>query len=417
MVNRVWIGLGVLLLGLVGLLVAWSMAENGGAGSGVVALFAVLAVAAGALLAASAGGEIPVRVTGGLLFVVGLTVVVTQHQVWWWMPTGWAVPVTAAAGIVAVAGLGVLLLAYGFDLAGLSGALGLLALACLALTLLPYIGSEERSVLRAFATALGAVALTAGVGAAATLRTTADARVDWRTMTAIAGLIGAAACAYAGYDSYEVYAPTGHHVAVIGAAVIGAAASLALGAIIGWPGIARRLPGAAAQPAPPMNGTSTQTEPPHLPTAQPAEPHQPTAQPIPHLPTAEPAQPHQPTAEPAAPHQPTAEPAEPRWPTAEPVAPYRPTAEPASPHQPAVPTMAPAPVVTTPPIAIAPATATASATAVATAPAATVPAAASSQVANPLRDRLQTASAVVGLVIGLITIAKELITGVLSVIS
>ena len=358
MVSRVWVGLGVLLLGVVGLLAGWWI-DTGGGQAGVLAALAVFAVAAGALLAASAGGEVPVRATGGLLFMAGLAVIITHHQVWWWLPTSWQTPVSVAALIIAVVGLAVMLLAYGFSLAGLSGALGLLALTCLALTLTPYIGSEEQSVLRAFATALGSVALTAGVGAAAGVGGTADGaaagvarrtRVDWHAMTAVAGVVGAAVTVYAGYDSYDVYAPGGHHAAVIGAAVGGAVASLALGAVIAWSSITGRL-------------TRTSRSAGRTPGPVTAEPA-----PVP-------APPHQP------PHEPP-------------------------PHEPAGAVTAPAAstVVTARPAA----TTTTSASAVSTAP--------SADTSTRLRDRLQTASVAVGLVIGIITIAKEVIGAALAII-
>lgn len=70
------------------------------------------------------------------------------------VPNNWTTPVSLTALVISLVGMGILLLAYGFSLAGLSGALGLLALACLALTLLPYGGSDDQSVLRAFATAV-----------------------------------------------------------------------------------------------------------------------------------------------------------------------------------------------------------------------------------------------------------------------
>lgn len=230
MVSRVWVGLGAVLLAVVGLLLGWRI-DQGGGDAGVLAALALLTLAAGCLLAASAGGEVTVRVTGGALFVGGLAVVVTHHQLWWWLPASWVTPVSWVAPVVSLVGVGFLLLAYGFRLAGLSGALGLLALVCFALTLLPYLGSEEKPVLRAFATALGAVALTAGVGAATAGRSGGGRR----GATAVAGGLGAVVTVYTGFDSYPVYASSGHHVAVIGATIIGAAASVALGAVVSWP--------------------------------------------------------------------------------------------------------------------------------------------------------------------------------------
>jgi hypothetical protein len=58
----------MVLLGVVGLLVGWQI-EGKGDNAAVLAVVSALALAAGSLLAASAGGEVAVRVTGGLLFV------------------------------------------------------------------------------------------------------------------------------------------------------------------------------------------------------------------------------------------------------------------------------------------------------------------------------------------------------------
>jgi hypothetical protein len=356
-VGRVWVGLVMVMLAVVGLFVGWRIDEGGGGDAGVLAAFAVLALAAGCLLAASVGGEVAVRGTGGALFVGGLAVVITHHEVWWWLPTNWVTPVSLAALVISLVGLGVLLLAYGFRLAGLSGALGLLALACLALTFLPYLGSEEKSVLRAFATALGAVAFTAGVGAATTGRT----HVGRRAMTAVAGALGAVVTVYAGYDSYEVYAPGGYHAAVIGATIAAAVASLTLGVAISWPSVAGAL----------LRKDSS--------TIRTAGPETVVAPTVPM-----PEQGHEPPSHLASPEPPPQAPAEPTPPLA--------PAEPVT--TPAVPSV----------VAIKPPPTTAASPA---------PAAESASRAN---DRLQTASLAVGLVIGLITIAKELIAAVLALI-
>ncbi|HYN95009.1 MAG TPA: hypothetical protein VES42_14265, partial [Pilimelia sp.] len=210
MPRRIWTALVVAALGATGLVLGWELDENGADG-GVLASLSVLALAAAALLAASAAGEVPVRATGGLLFVAGVAVFVTHHHVWWWLPPSWETEVSVAAVAVALAGLGVLLLAYGVSLAGLSGALGVLALTCLALTLLPYLGSPDEAVLRTVGTALGAVACTAGVVA------TADpGRGGRRAAAPVAvGVLAAAAAGYAGYDSSSPYAPPGYQPAVI----------------------------------------------------------------------------------------------------------------------------------------------------------------------------------------------------------
>ena len=353
MVVRVRVGLVMVLLSVVGLLVGWQIEENGD-NAGVLAVLSALALAAGCLLAASAGGEVAVRTTGGLLFVA---VVITQHEVWWWLPNNWATPVSLTALVISVVGLGVLLLAYGFSFAGLSGALGLLALACFALTLLPYIGSEEQSVLRAFATALGAVALTTGVSAATTWRT----RGERGAMTAVAAAVGAAVTVYAGYDSYEVYAPGGYHAAVIGATITGVLTSLVLGVAIFWPSVAGGLR---------RKGSSTGR-------AAGPEPVVPPRAPMPE-------QAHEPPSH---------------------VAPQQP--QPQAPAEPPPP-LVPAKLVTTPAAPTIVATKIPSTTAASATPAA--------ETASHAGNRLQTASLAVGLVIGLITIAKELITAALAII-
>ncbi|GAA1412629.1 hypothetical protein ACFQZ4_49260 [Catellatospora coxensis] len=354
MISRVWIGLGAVLLAVVGLLSGWRIDQSGG-DAGVLAAVALLALAAGCLLAAGAGGEVVVRATGGALFVAGLAVVVTHHELWWWLPISWVTPVSLAALVVSLVGVGVLLLAYGFRLAGLSGALGLLALVCLALTFLPYLGSEEKSVLRAFATALGSVALAAGVGAATTGRTAGRRR----TMTAVAGVLGAAVTVYAGFDSYPVYASGGHHAAVIGATIIGATASLALGAAVSWPDIVGGLRWKASSPGR---------------TAGPDTAVPPTA--------AIPEQLHEPS------------------PLASPESSPQAPAEPTQPYPPAgsvTPQAVPSVVVIEPSVT-------------------TAASPAAAEGAPRPADRLQTASLAVGLAIGLITIAKELIAAFLAII-
>ncbi len=356
-ISRVWVGLGAVLLAVVGLSIGWRIDQSGG-DAGVLAALALLALAAGCLLAASAGGEVAVRATGGALFVAGLAVVVTHHELWWWLPVSWVTPVSLTALIISLVGVGVLLLAYGFRLAGLSGALGLLALACFALTLLPYLGSDEKSVLRAFATALGAVALTAGVGAATTGRTGGERRA----MTAVAGGLGAVVTVYAGLDSYPVYASGSHHAAVIGATIIGAVASPALGVAVSWPHLVGGLrwkdssTGRTAGP-----GTAV---PPTVPT---------------------PEQPDVPSSRIASPESPSQAPAEPTQP------------------------YPPAEAVTTSAVPSVVAGEHSLTAAASLAPAA--------ERASRAPDRLQTASLAVGLVIGLMTIAKELITAFLALIN
>ncbi len=355
MVSRVWVGLGVVLLAVFGLLTGWRIDQSGGDG-GVVAALALLALAAGSLLVASAGGEVAVRVTGGALFLAGLAVVVTHHEVWWWLPSSWVTPVSLVALAISVAGVGVLLLAYGFRLAGLSGALGLLALASFGVALLPYLGSDEELVLRVFATAFGAVALAAG--AAATSAGTSGVR---RAITAVAGVLGAVVTVYAGFDSYPVYATSIHHVAVIGAMLLGAVAALAFGVAGWWPSMVGGLPRKESS-----TGRTVGSEtvvPPTAPVPKQAD------EPPSHL----------------APPEPSPQP----------------PAAPAQPHP-------PADAVTTPAVpaavAVMPSLTTTASPAPAAAPASRAP------------DRLQTASVAVGLVIGLMTIAKELIAAFLALL-
>ncbi|WP_144127097.1 hypothetical protein [Catellatospora sichuanensis] len=343
------------MLAAVGLSAGWRIDESGG-DAGVVAALALLALAAGCLLAASAGGEVAVRVTGGALFVAGLGVVITHHEVWWWLPSSWVTPVSLVALVISLVGVGVLLLAYGFRLAGLSGALGLLALASFALTLPLYIGSDEKSVFRVLATAFGAVALAAGTRAAANGRM----RVERRAITAVAGVLGAAVTVYAGFDSYPVYAPGSYHAAVIGATILGAMASLALGVAVSRPNVVD---------GPPRKDLSTSRTVVSETVVQPTAPMpKQTYEPPSHL----------------APEPPLQAPA-----------------EPAPPHPPAGPVTTPAvPTV----VAIKPSLTTAGSPAPAAEPASRTP------------DRLQTASLAVGLVIGLMTIGKELIAAFLALV-
>jgi hypothetical protein len=169
---------------------------------------------------------------------------------------------------------------------------------------------------------------------------------------------------FAGFASYEAYASAGRHAAVIGATIGGVAASLLL-AWLPWSGRlagdrlrfgVRRL--RAARPAP--------SDPPARPDP-PAPPHAP-ARPAPSDP---PAPPDRRTGEPAA-----------RGPAA-------PETMPAAPEtKPVAPTVV-----------------------------ATAPSIAPDGAASPTRDRLQTASLAVGLVIGVITVAKEIVAAVRAIVS
>src|SRR5205814_8847592 len=184
------------------------------------------------------------------------------------------------------------------------------------------------------------MAFTAGVGAATTRRP----RAHRRALTAVAGAVAAAVALYAGYDSYETYAPGGYHAAVIGATIGGVVGSLAIGVVIAWPnvagGLTRKGSGAARATGSESVAPST--------VLTPEQAHEPSS----------------PIAPPASPPQRSAE---------------------------SAPSPTPAEPVTTP----------------------ATPAAETSPRAH---DRLQTASLAVGLVIGLITIAKELIAAALAII-
>jgi hypothetical protein len=277
-IRRWWVGLVIAVLGAAGLAVGWLL-DGDGNNAAVLAVLSAFAVAAGSLLAANAAGEVALRATGGLLFMAGLAVIITHHEVWWWLPNNWVTPMSLTAFIISLAGLGVLLLAYGFRLAWLSGALGMLALTCLGLTLLPYGGSDDQEVLQAIATALGGIALTIGVHAF-----TARTRLHRRS-TASAAAVAATAILYAGYDAYGHTPSGGYHTAVLGATGVGAVASLLLAVTFSWPAVAGlfrsgsragfpRAP--APEPAPepaPSRSTRSDTVPleaPFQPTADPA---------------------------------------------------------------------------------------------------------------------------------------------------
>ena len=237
--------------GVLGLAVAWWMVDGAGV-SGTLGTISAVVLALGLLLIATAGGEAATRITGGLLCVAGLAVAITQHQLWWWLRTGWETPMTVASLLIALVGLGVLLFAYGFRMAGLSGACGVLAAACLAAVPLPYLGSEDEAVLRAFAAALGAVALVAGFRAAAR-----PALAGSRTARGALIVASGAAVTFAGYDAYGTYAPTGYRVTTVTATVLGVVSVLVVG------GIALHEPAAAtasASPAMPAPGRAAPSE-------------------------------------------------------------------------------------------------------------------------------------------------------------
>jgi hypothetical protein len=271
-VVRTRMGPAAAALGLAGLAAAWWTRDSPDA-SGILAALASVVLAAGLLVAARAGGEAPTRITGGLLCLAGLAVVITQHQVWWWLPTGWETPLTIAWLVIAAAGFGTLLFAYGFRMAGLSGACGVLAAVCLSATALPYLGSEDKAVLRALTAALGAVALVAGLRAAA--RPAMLRSRGWR-----GALAGAAALAvgFTGYDAYGTYAPIGYRLATIAATLAGIATVLLLGAWSRWPAPPGRSPatGPLATPSrpPPSAGPRASAVPapvsPSAPAAAPA---------------------------------------------------------------------------------------------------------------------------------------------------
>ena len=337
MIRRWWVGLVIAVFGAAGLVVGWLIEDNGD-NAAVLAVLSAFALAAGCLLAANTAGEVAVRATGGLLFIAGLAVIITQHEVWWWLPNNWATPMSLTAFVISLAGLGVLLLAYGFRLAWLSGAVGLLALTCLGLTMLPYGSSNDQEVLQVIATALGGIALTMGVHAL-----TARTRLDRRS-TALTAAVAAAVTLYSGYDAYGHTPSGGHHIAVLGVTGVGAVGSLLLGAALSWPAVAglfrsgsRADRPRAPEPAPTATRSGT----------VPME----------------------------APLQPTADPAVSRGTT-----------------EPAMSSASGGPKTTQ------------------------ATAASPTAMTSSKGNRLQTASLIVGLVVGLITIAKELIAAILAVI-
>ncbi|MEV6631551.1 hypothetical protein AB0M54_12450 [Actinoplanes sp. NPDC051470] len=257
-VNRTRVGLASVAAGLLGLATAWWLIDSEG-GSGVVGTTAAVVLAAGLLLVASELGEAATRICGGLLCVAGLAVAITQHEVWWWLRAGWETPMTVAALLIAVVGLGVLLFAYGFRMAGLSGACGVLAAAGLLSVALPYNGSEDEAVLRAWAAALGAVALVAGFRAAA--RPPLAHSLGVGVTLVVAAVLGVA---FAGYGAYETYAPIGYRAATVTATVVGIVAVLVIG---GLP--LRRFRGGLPRPAPDDGVVSPEPGAPAVPTPGP----------------------------------------------------------------------------------------------------------------------------------------------------
>lgn len=263
--NRTRVGLASVAAGLLGLATAWWLIDSAG-GSGAVGTAAAVVLAAGLLLVATELGEAATRICGGLLFVTGLAVAITQHEVWWWLRTGWETPMTVAALLIAVVGLGVLLFAYGFRMAGLSGACGVLAAAGLLSVALPYNGSEDEAVLRAWAAALGAVALVAGFRAAA--RPPLADSLGARVTLILAAVLGVG---FAGYGAYGTYAPIGYRAATVTATIVGIVTVLLIG---GLP--LRRIRGGLPRPAPDGGVVSPEPAAPALPTPGPAEPALPT---------------------------------------------------------------------------------------------------------------------------------------------
>jgi hypothetical protein len=254
-VDRTRVGLAAVLAGVLSLAVAWWMVDSAGV-SGAVGTIAAVVLAAGLLLVAQAGGEAAIRITGGLLCIAGLAVAITQHQLWWWLRTGWETPMTVASLLIALGGLGVLLFAHGFRMAGLSGACGVLAAVALATVPLPYLGSEDEAVLRAFAAALGAVALVAGFRAV-DRPPLAGSRPARGALIALSAL----AVAFAGLDAYGTYAPTGYRVATVVATVAGVVAVLVVGTI--------RLGEHTGGPVVPAMPTPGRTDPTHRPDTPP----------------------------------------------------------------------------------------------------------------------------------------------------
>lgn len=261
---RIRAGIAAVVTGVLGLAVAWWMVDGAGL-SGVIGTISTVVLALGLLSVARAGGEAATRITGGLLCIAGLAVAVTQHQLWWWLRAGWETPMTIASLLIALAGLGVLLFAYGFRMAGLSGACGVLAAACLAAVLLPYLGSEDKAVLRALAAALGAVALVAGFRAAAKPPLAGSPAARGALIVA-----SGVAVAFAGYDAYGTYAPTGYRVATVTATVLGIVGVLVVGGIGLHGPVGGAAPGSPAVPTPDHAVPREAT-----PTPHPAEPRSP----------------------------------------------------------------------------------------------------------------------------------------------
>jgi hypothetical protein len=204
---RARIGPGLLLTGVCAVTLSWISRDSFDASPALVVMGG-LAFAVGLVVTATAAGEAVTRLSGALLCVAGLAVVVTHHRVWWWLPANWTAPVTSAAMVVAAGGLATLLFAYGFRRAALSGAAGVFAAVCLALTPLPYIGSADQSVLRTLATCFGAVALMAAVTALPPA-----SRRRGRVLAAAAAAV--VAVLLAGYDTSRVETTSGHRNAVL----------------------------------------------------------------------------------------------------------------------------------------------------------------------------------------------------------
>lgn len=224
---------GVLLLAVGGAGLVFAVVLGDG-GHGVIAACSAVLVAAGMIsLGSGWRGHFGTRVAGALLFV-GAIVVLISDRLAYWLPTGWGGPVTAVAALVAVAGLASTIVGgfQGLRLGGLSAAFGLVALAAYVLSTvsLPDIGSYDRDVLRVSTSALGALAVTTGLGA---VGRRARHRTAWHAATAAVAVLAALLVWRAGVVSYSIYAPADRRAAIIVITAVGAVSALALGAALG----------------------------------------------------------------------------------------------------------------------------------------------------------------------------------------
>ncbi len=211
----------------------------------IVGVCVLVAAAVGLWSARRVAGPLGARALGGVLFLGGAAVVFTEYQYYWLSepaPFLLAAVVTAVLGVVAVLSGG----RGSFTLGGLSGACGLLAVACVAAesVSLPGIGSYERDQLTVAAVSLAVLAVSAGLGAIGpgSVRLTAAA-------LAVAGVVGTVAAAYRAFPSYG---KAGDKATTVAIAVVGSVALMLLGGslVLRWQARAR-------VPGEPVPGQST----------------------------------------------------------------------------------------------------------------------------------------------------------------